>query len=362
MRFGFVVLCTLLASACLGGGEEEKEAESIVTVVEVARAVTGDVSDLLLTTAFIESEAEANVAPGASGVVQEILVDAGDTVTEGQVLAIVKSTGLTATASRSSAELKRLERDAAVTRDLFEKGVVSERELRSIEHQLSQQVTTAGEASRNAGKLKIRAPFGGVVASRNIRVGEFASGAAFRIVDLDRLRVVASLPERDLGRVELNQRAELISVYDEEQSGRGVVSRIAPVVDIGSGTFRVTITVEGDQRTLRPGQYVTVKLEVDRHEGVVVIPKRAIVYEDGVPVVYRVIEGEVESEGEEPVIGLVAERAPISLGLVDDDVAEVTKGISVNDEVVVLGQNNLEEGAELRIVESTKADDDEDAG
>jgi membrane fusion protein (multidrug efflux system) len=159
------------------------------------------------------------------------------------------------------------------------------------------------------------------------------------------------------------------------------------VIDSSSGTFRVTIQLE-QQDTLRPGQFVTVDLEVDRRRDVVVVPKNALVYEDGIPVVYRYVpepeKGAEEAEDEDEAksktwyAGLaqmfgggdedadddesaeateeafVAERVTVKLGLVDDDFAEVIEGVSEGDKVIVVGQSHLRDGARVRVNDSER--------
>jgi membrane fusion protein (multidrug efflux system) len=175
--------------------------------------------------------------------------------------------------------------------------------------------------------------------------------------------------------VRVGQTARLVSAYDEDVWTRGVVRRVAPVVDAASGTFRVTVGLASDQNVLRPGQYVSVELEVDRHQGVVVIPRKALIYEDGTPIVYRMIpkpeeedeesedgskeevafnfswpwaraaEDTDEGEEEEPESEWVAERVVVGVGLVDALSVEVLDGVEQGDDVVVVGQSNLKDGA-----------------
>ena len=68
------------------------------------------------------------------------------------------------------------------------------------------------------------------------------------------------------------------------------VERIAPVVDPTTGSVRVFINVEEGQRLLRPGQFVKAQVEVARHENTIVLPKEAVVYEDGAPIAYMVTD------------------------------------------------------------------------
>ena len=165
------------------------------------------------------------------------------------------------------------------------------------------------------------------------------------------------------------------------------MSRLSPVIDPGTGTFRVTIELDPGQRSLRPGQFVGVELEVDRHEDVVTVAKKAVVYEDGRPVVYRLIprpeeeekdsEKETkdkergglfgisfdmkgpapEDEDEQPASPWVAERVPVELGLVDNERAEVVDGVLIGDKIIVIGQSNLKDGAPVKTAEMIEADE-----
>jgi multidrug efflux pump subunit AcrA (membrane-fusion protein) len=302
-------------------------------------------------------------------------------------------------AAKARGEVTRLQDQANRTRALFEQGAVSARDLGEAEHVLQTARLSMREATAGYGNTRIVAPFDGVVALRNVKVGELATSAqtAFQVVDLSALRVVASFPERELGRVMRGQSVRLASAYDTEQAASGYVERVSPVVDSSSGTFRVTIGVEPGQQTLRPGQFVSVTVEVGRHSDVTVVPKKSVVYEDGVPVVYRVVdppepeEGDAEEDGaakeeaswswwpfggdepedaadegdaEEAVVRQVAERRVVALGLVDETFAEITKGVDDADVVVTVGQSHLRDGAKVRPQEKQEAGatDDGDPG
>jgi membrane fusion protein (multidrug efflux system) len=370
--------------------DEGKEKPDPVTVVEVAEVGRGGVADEISTSAIVESEARADLVPEATGVVVEVRADEGDRVEAGTVLAVLDNVTLGTGAAVAHEEVARLEAEVAAARGLAKSGAISSRELEDLEFRLRTARLSSTEASRAFGQTRITAPFSGVVAARHIHVGELATSTspAFELVDPTRLRVVASLPERDLGRVRIGQPARLVSAYDEEARTSGTVIRIAPVVDSRSGTFRVTIGL-GEEGTLLPGQFVSVRIEVARHEGVTVVPKDAVVWEDGAPVVYRVVPevekaeedekedeekgwlarwwgGEEENEEEEDLgPKLVAARTAVQLGLVDDERAEILTGLTVGDTVITVGQSHLRDGARVRTAaeaEAARAEANEGAG
>ncbi len=356
----WVWLAVLLA--CSGPGEEQGKGETpdVVTVVKVAEAGEGDVIDVLTTTSVVEAEREADVVPLTSGRVLSIHAGEGDMVERGDLLAVLESVSLSAGAERARAEVARLDRQVKDMQRLRERGAVSKRELEDLEFQLQTARTNAREASRSYGQMRLTAPFDGVVARRDIKVGQLATNAAFRVVDMSAMRVVVDLPERDVARVEVGQPVILESAYDPDLVGRGIVTRVSPVIDATTGTFRATIELQ--EGALRPGQFVNAHIEVDRHRDVLTVPRDALVWEDGKPVVFVMVpapeeededeDGEAADESEEPgEPGFIAERQSLEIGLLDEDGAEVLDGVEKGAEVVVVGQANLKDGARIRAVE-----------
>lgn len=345
-------------AACSGEqAGEGNEVETPVTVVNVESVGDGAVVERLATTAVVEAERTADLVPVSPGVVLSIHADDGDAVKRGDLLAVLESVSLQAGADRARAEVGRLEKQVRDMEKLRQQGAVSVRDLEDLQYQLATARTNAREASRSFGQTRLTAPFDGVVARRDVRVGELASGnRAFQVVDLGHLTVKVDLPERDVGRVEPGQLVVLTSAYDEEVRGTGIVGRVSPVIDATTGTFRVTVEVDADQ-PLRPGQFVKTEIQVDKHDGVLVVPRKAVLWEDGRPHVFVMgdaPEPEVE-EGEEPpekVEGPVALRKTLKVGLIDDTNVEVLGGLSKGDQVVVVGQSNLKEGTRLRTPEA----------
>jgi membrane fusion protein (multidrug efflux system) len=377
-RFAAMVLVLAACSMEFGGedegGDDKSQPPEPVSVVEVTPVVRGSVADELIASAVVEAEASADIIPEVSGRVTKVTADVGDEVDAGDVLAVVDNTTVDVGADRASAEVRHLEARYAELKTLAERGAVSEREVEDAAYQLRTARATLREARANYGETRLVAPFDGVVAARDVRVGQFtATGSrAFQVVDLSELRVVASLPERDLGRVRDGQTARLVSAYDSDRSAEASVTRIAPVVDATSGTFRVTLTLADDQDVLRPGQYVSVHLEVERREDVLTVPTSAVLYEGGRPFVFVMVEAPPEEEPEttddeatddaettddaeatdeapeDTGPRWIAERRFVELGLTDVALAQIVKGVEMGERVVTIGHTSLREGARIR--------------
>ncbi len=370
-----------------GGGEHGEEAEpDRRLLVEVAAVERASVVDHLETTGTIESEAQADIVPETSGIVSRIEVEEGDPVTAGQVLAVLTNPSLDAGNSRAQIELERARHDLDKARQLHADGAISDVELAAAQTSYRTAETGADEARRTRGFTRLTSPIDGTVSVRDLRLGEVAGGTrAFQVVDLTRLRVVVQLPEKDLSRIQLGQAVHLSSAYNPDATATGSILRISPVVDAATGTVRVTVAIAPGQETLRPGQFVKARIEVARHDDVLTIPRRALVWEDGEPIAWavedappeepdegdgedaeaadepgllaRLFGGEEEDAGEKDeaasegpeIPRRVAVRKSLSVGFIDTDRVELVEGLEVGELVVVVGNTNLREGASVRL-------------
>jgi membrane fusion protein (multidrug efflux system) len=386
---GTLFLFGILLASC-GGGEKHGERgkhgkhgkkDKIVDrriLIEPVTVANGSVAKHLMTTGTLESEAQADITPEASGVVTRVLADEGDTVEAGQLLAVLASPGLEAGADRSKVELQQARRRAQQAERLHEQGAISDTELLEARETLQTAKASHREATRSRGFANIVSPISGTVAVRDVRVGELAgSGSrAYQVVDLDRLRVIAQLPEKDLGLVSPGLHVVLQGAYNPDLRAEGRVDRVSPVVDPNTGTVRVTVAVNGNTSTLRPGQFVKVRVEVDRHDDVIAIPKGAVIWQDGAPIAWRIVDKDPDEEdknngkNDEPsffekwfadeteddkaeswaeVPRRQAEKTALTLGFMDSDRAEITAGLSLGDLIVSVGGEHIRQAAEIKL-------------
>jgi len=133
-----------------------------------------------------------------------------------------------------------------------------------------------------------------------------------------------------------------------QQAFRGRVDRISPIVDPKSGTIKVTVALP-DSGALRPGMYVDVQLVTAVHPQALLLPKRALVYDNDQIFVFRLHhDGETET----------AERVLVEPVLEDETHIEVASGLAEGDQVVTAGQAGLKDGAVVRrIVAEPEASD-----
>ena len=166
-----------------------------------------------------------------------------------------------------------------------------------------------------------------------------ANDDLFRLATFSPLYADIFLSEQDSGRVKAGQQVEISLGSGEVEPVIGRVARVSPVVDDATGTVKVTAELRAASTAFRPGAFVRVAIETDVRESSVLIPKRAVVEEDGESYVF------INS-------GDTVTRRAVQLGYEDGDAVEVRSGVQVGDAVVVAGQGKLKDGDKTRVVTS----------
>ena len=371
-------------------------------LVEASPVSRGSVASELVTHGSLESEAMADITPEAAGVVTEVRAEEGEMVARGQVLAVLSSPSLEAGSERAKVELSQARRRFEQSKVLHGTGAISDSEFLEAQDAFEIAKASFNEARGTRGFTRLTSPIDGTVALRNVRLGELAgsAGPAFQVVDLERLRVIVNMSEGDLIHLKKDQTVTLAGTYDRESRATGSVLRVSPVVDQTTGTIRVTIAVDpmtDDGPQLRPGQFVEVRIEVDRHEDVLTIPRKAVQWLDGSPIAWRVVDrpegkddegkrwGKNDEDGDgffaklfadddeekkpkadpwEGVPRRIVERVNLSIGYTDADWAEIEDGLAEGDMVVTVGGDSIRAEAEVKLPGDPNPkkpkDDDED--
>ena len=342
------VLATAALSACLmlagcgGGGDaqakqdEDKGPDAIPVEVEKVsrRAIAASYGN----TATLEPRAESQVVAKTSGVALEVLVEEGQTVRAGQVLVRLDPDRARLQAAQSSAQMRKLEANFKRAQQLEAQQMVSANDLDQLRYDLENARAVNRLANLELSYANVVAPISGVIASRDIKPGNFVqiNSPIFRIVDTARLEATLNVPEREITKLRAGQTVELTVDALPGRRFTGTVDRVAPVVDTGSGTFRVVAGFEGDGE-LQAGMFSRLAIRYDQREDALVVPRRALLEDGGEPAVYAVREGK-------------ASRVPLELGYSDGGWVEVRKGLAEGEAVVVAGKAALREGTAVQVL------------
>lgn len=258
--------------------------------------------------AAFEYQAETTVTASASGKVDTLLVQEGDSVAKNQAVLRLESDSLDD--SIRSAELSL--RDAQLT-------------LQSTVDQLD--------------NYSITSPIAGTIVEKNYKQGDKLDGSAVQgslctIFDLSYLTLTLNVDELDVAKIEVGQEVSVTAEAVEGQMYRGVVTKINinGTTMGGVTSYPVTIRID-DTDGLLPGMNVDVEIEVQSKSDVVAVPVSAV--ERGNRVLVKT--GEAAQAGENALdengLPVGYEYREVTLGINDDDYIEITGGLEEGDEI-----------------------------
>ena len=336
------VLGVLLLGACQSGtpSEDEDSGEDTPPVpVEISAPVRGDVYAMYTGTAPIEAYAEADVVAKVAGEVRELLVEEGDEVSKGQVLARLDGERLRLELSESEAKLRKLQRDYERNVDLKAKGLISDGDFEKIKYEMEALEAAFNLASLELDYTQIRAPIDGVIAERFVKLGNTISegDALFKVTSLDPLVAYLHVPEREYRHIDPGQPVgiEIDALGDEPVVA--TVTRVSPVVDPQTGTFKITVEITDETRRIKPGMFGRIGVIYDVHENALQIPRSAVIEDQGTASVFVVDDDR-------------AVRKPVTTGYGNRGMVEITSGLDDGEQVVTVGQASLKQDSRVTVI------------
>lgn len=348
-------------------------------VAAEARSAGGRSAALLNASGYVTPRRRSTVAAKITGRVQEVLVDEGMVVAEGQVLARLDESDVrarlgAALADRDAAvaaiadlevNLANAERELGRQRDLEKDGVSSVQALdaaRTLAESLKARIALAREQVKSAeaaigiarqdlDNCVVRAPFAGVAVSKDAQVGEMVSpvsaGGGFTrtgistIVDMTSLEIEVDVNESYIARVQPGQKVEATLDAYPDWSIPARVRTVIPTADRQKATVKVRISFDALDPRILPDMGVKVAFLAEETPGnapsaAAVIPRSAVRQDGGTTVVLMVRDGKLE-------------RRAVRLGAERTDDVEVLAGVAVGDMLVVQGPPDLKDGQRVRV-------------
>ena len=319
-----------------GGGGEGDGSRGVP--VEVAAVGRGSISLFFETQGTLEAENEVDLVSRVAGPIVELSTEEGQYVEKGQLLARIDDRELTAQLEVAKIRLEESEQSFERVKSLFDRELLSR-------DAYDQSFAAYGSAKGDYERLKVQleytritAPFSGLVIQRYVKFAQHLQNGAqlFRLSDFDPLLSPIQVPERELSRLKLGQRAELTVESFPDRRFQAEVLRISPVVDPASGTVKVTLKVQGEGR-LRPGMFASVFLEMANRPDALVVPKAALALDSLGNTVFVAADG-------------TAERRDLELGFRNDELLEVLSGVEEGETLVVVGQDGLSDGTPIEVL------------
>lgn len=340
---GFFAFRSQNANASPKADKAKEQPKEKKQPVEVAQAKTGMISSSLVTTATLDPDRQVTMISETSGIVDRITVDEGNMVREGQLLATLSDREKQVKLQQTNVRVQNAKQELERKQASFNAKIISAAEFEKAKYELSVAIEDRNAAQVELDRSIIRAPFSGVITQRFIEKGQNvnAQSQLFTVVDSDPLEAKVYLPEKEILGVRQNQTVALALNAQKDVTFQGSIRQINPTVDPKTGTIKVTVEVTKAPAVVRPGSFVDVKLETQRHENTLLVPKKALMEEAGERFVFVIQKDK-------------AARRTVSVGFLDDQNVEILSGINNGEIVVTSGQGSLRDGSKTEIVAKNK--------
>ena len=351
---------------------ESRSREASAVPVEVADIERGRLEERRTFSGTLSPRAQAAVAPKIAGRIERMTVELGDSVRRGEMIAELDDAEAQQAVAQAEAELavaeaNRAEAESALSTALREyervqtlsaRGVASESQLdvaeanrlaREAELKVAQAEIRRYDAALAAARIRlgytqVRATWADgdeerVVAERFVDAGDTvgASTPLVQVVSVDPLDAVVFVTERDYGRLQLGQAAEVMTDAYPTESFPASVVRVSPVFRQASRQARVELEVPNLEHKLKPGMFARVNIALSALEDAIIVPVAALVTRDGQTGVFVINEQDQ-----------TALFRPVEVGIGTPRRVAVT-GDGLEGRVVTLGQQLLEHGTQVTI-------------
>jgi membrane fusion protein (multidrug efflux system) len=331
----------MVTVARMPGRTEDLPLRQVAPVnVEVLRVeAIAQMPDILELPATLEPNRVVQVPVELAGKIEEVFVEEGQEVSEGQVILRLDTALLEAEFKRAKAQAEFDKRTRERSMELLEKGVLNRSQVEEVEARATISAVALDVAQTRLDRATVKAPLPGVLNVRSHEAGEYVSAGdtVAEIVEVAKIKVVVQIPERDVRYLSLGDRIELSvdSLPGVNLSGR--VTYMSEVADTSTRTTRIEVTVDNSRRRLHTGMIVRAKISRRNLTNVVMIPLSAVIPLEEGRVVY------VASEDR-------AERREVELGIIRGSQVQVLSGLEIGDSLIIKGHRQVGPDQLIRIV------------
>jgi membrane fusion protein, multidrug efflux system len=375
MKFGIVGI--LLVALCAAGCSKKTEAKKPGTAkppvaVELLAAPTAEMVEGIEVTGSLEPKFAADVKTQVPGLVRKVFVTEWVRVRKGTPLALIDVPENEALVKRGEAAVEsakanlaqaqvsatRAERELARMLKLKESGLATQQGVDDARTEASAseartnaaraQIRVAEEELRQArarlGKGSVVSPMDGIVALRDVNVGDLASDAAaakpiFRIVDNRLLNLTVTVPSAESAKVKVGQPLEFSVDALPGKSFAGRVMFVNPEISASDRSLKVIAEVRNVPEVLKGGLFAKGRIVTGKRSGVVQLPR-------------PVLSGLNASTGKGTIFvveGETARRREVTTGAVAGEMVEIASGLKAGEKVVVRGGFNLQNGDRVAV-------------
>jgi membrane fusion protein, multidrug efflux system len=287
------------------------------------------------------------VSADLPGTVDRIAFDSGQSVHQGDVLALLDTRQEQAQLAAADAQRDLATLNFDRMQGLLKEGVISRAEFDRATAEDRQMEARVGEIRAGIERKTIRAPFSGILGIRQVNLGQYLSAgdALVTLQSLHPIRVNFGVPQQAVGQVRVGRTVRITADDVAGVKLTGQVTAIDSLVDEATRNIQVQVTLSNPEGKLRPGMFVQAEVVLGASSAVVALPASAISYASFGDSVFIVTD--LKTEDGQSYRGV--RQQFVKLGGARGDQVAITTGVKAGDEVVTSGVFKLRNGAAVQI-------------
>ncbi|SJZ64443.1 RND family efflux transporter, MFP subunit [Chitinophaga eiseniae] len=333
----FLVLTTLLAACGSKEVQQEQQAPVKVTATKVSY---NDMPQSFTYSGTIEPDNTADIGFAVAGVVNGILVEEGQNVQQGQLLATLDATEYSNALAIANAGLNQAEDLYGRLHDLYQKGSLPAKDYIDIQTKLAQAKANKAISAKHIADSKLYAPITGIISARKIERGSAAAPGvpAFTIVKTDMVYARAAVPESEIGAIARGGSAK-VYIPTLQDSVEGRITIINPQADATSRTYSIKIKLSNSNGRLLPGMLADIRLNTGRIANSLTVPATAIVRDaDDLTYVF-ITNGQRQAVRKRVTVGALTGKNEVV----------ITTGLQGGEQVITSGLTNIKDGTTVSL-------------
>ena len=332
-----------IQTAIAQGAAFQPPPEAVTTIVARQEQWPATLSAIGTVTAVQGVEVSADLP----GTVDRIAFDSGQSVREGDVLAILDTRQEQAQLAAAEAQGDLATLNFERMQGLLHERVISRAEFDRATAEHRQTEARIGEIQAAIERKTIRAPFSGILGIRQVNLGQYLSGGdpLVTLQSLNPIRVNFGVPQQALGQVRVGRSVRITANDLAGVALTGEVTAIDSLVDEATRNIQVQVTLANPAGRLRPGMFVQAEVILGAASAVVALPASAISYASFGDSVFIVTD--MKTEDGQSYRGV--RQQFVKLGGTRGDQVAITTGVKPGDEVVTSGVFKLRNGAAVQI-------------
>lgn len=339
MKNNLILLTILIAMASCGQKQEvvEKENASIKVKAQAVQTVSG-LSNLRYS-GTVEAAQTIPLSFQSSGTVEQVLVQEGDAVHKGQLLAVVNKADNQSFFNTAKADYQQAKDAYDRLKQVYDKGSLPEVKWVEMETNMKKAESQLELAKNSLDKCNLYAPTSGIVGKRNVEPGQssISSFSPIELVKIEKVSVKISVPENEIGKIKKGMTASFTISALENKSFEGTITNIGVVADQFSRTYEVKITADNQNLEMKPGMVCDVMMNTSTNKELVVVPYNAVSKDsDGNSFVYT-LQPDNQS----------VKKQIIKVGNYQSSGVEVLSGLTANQAVIVEGKEKLTDNSQI---------------